>query len=201
MIILNCTQGDADWITARCGKPSSSRFSDIVTTKGQTSKSRQKYLYELAGERIIGTPQESYTNPHMQRGIELESSARDYYRLITGNEVIEVGTCFYDARKLYCASPDGLTEKGCLEIKCPSLPVAVEYLLAGKLPTKYFTQVQGQLFVTEKEYADFLSWYPGLPELLIRVERDEPFIEKLKYELEAFCQELDEVTEKLRNLG
>lgn len=202
MIAVDCEQGSPEWFAERVGRPSSSRFGEIITTKGVPSKQAEKYLYELAGERLIGCKAESYQNAAMTRGIEMEGEARSLYGFLRDIEVEQVGICYPDEQRKYGASPDGFVGKdGCLEIKCPTLSVAVEYLLAGKLPTKYFQQVQGQLLVTGRAWVDFLSYFPGLSPLLVRVERDEKFLAMLKVALDEFCERLDRTTERLRGMA
>ena len=192
-------QGSPEWLALRVGLPTASCFDKIITTKGVPSKSAKKYIYQLAGERMLGFSPEGYQNDAMIRGNELEPEARAAYEFITERKVKEVGFCFKDDRKLYGASPDGVIgEDGGLEIKCPTLAVAIEYLDKGKLPTAYVQQVQGTLLVTGRLWWDFLSYYPGLPPLIVRVERDEKLIAALSYELESFCIDLDELTERLR---
>ena len=196
MRIIDCQQGTPEWYAARCGRPTASSFDKILTSKGEPSKQRTKYLYQLAGETITGKPEESYSNGAMQRGQELEAEARNFYELVTGDTVQQVGFCLSDG---YGCSPDGLVgEKGGLEIKCPSIAVHVSYLLDGKLPIEYFQQVQGNLLVTGREWWDFVSYYPGIKPLLIRVERDHGFINLLRKELETFCSELVELIEKIK---
>jgi hypothetical protein len=205
MKILDVEQGTQEWMAARVSIPSASVFDKIITTKGETSKSRQKLLYQLAGEKVIGSKEESYTNAAMQRGIELESEARLLFQMATGLEVSQVGMCYYDERKDRSCSPDGIileqetfaddfpTIKGGLEIKCPSLAVHVEYLLGKKLPTAYFQQVQGSMYITGLDRWHFVSYYPGMELLHIVVERDEIWIAKLSKILDDFVvAELDE---------
>jgi len=91
-------------------------------------------------------------------------------------------------------------EDGLLEIKCPTLPVAVEYLLNGTLPNIYLPQCQGQLFVSGRKWVDFLSYYPGLKPLILRVPRDNVFITKLKILLIEFCDQLDDIEKTLRGM-
>ena len=81
MIALELQQQTPEWFAARCGVPSASNFDKIVTTKGEPSKQAQKYLWQLAGERVTGKQEESFTSGHMQRGIELEAEARQFYEL------------------------------------------------------------------------------------------------------------------------
>lgn len=199
MIISEHAQGTPEWLAERAGIPTSSSFDMIVTSQGKPSKQREKYLYTLAAERITGVKAEHHQSQAMLNGIEREAEAREYYEFITGYEVEQVGACFPDARKRWASSPDGLVgEPGLLEIKCPLAHTHIGYLLDKKLPTAYSVQIQGQLLVTGRLWVDFLSYYPGLPHFLIRVEKDKFLQERLNVELESFVTELDEITEKLR---
>ena len=155
-------------------------------------------MYQLVAECITGVREESYSNANMERGVELEGQARDMYSLIAGNEVRQVGFCMQD-KGLYGCSADGLIgDDGGIEIKCPASHTHVEYLLGGKLPTTYVQQVQGCMFVTGRSWWDFVSYYPGLRLLRIRIERDEFFIKQLEIALNEFCDELETLTEKLK---
>ena len=201
MITTQVQQGTKEWQECRLGIPTASGFDKLITTKGEPSKQRQKYMYQLAAERITGIKEDSYQNGAMQRGIELEAEARAMYELMTGNKVEQVGVCYSDEKKLFGCSPDGLIGKdGAVEIKCPTSAIHVGYLLEGTLPADYFQQIQGQLLVTGRKWVDFFSFYPGLKPLLIKVKPDEKFLKALRIELEVFCKELDEITEKIRSV-
>lgn len=198
MITLEMEQLSPEWFKEKAGKPSASSFDKIVTSKGETSTSVKKYLYQLAGERVLGVKEEGFQNGAMQRGIELEGEARAYYELITGQTVQKVGICYQNEDRKFSCSPDGLVgEEGLLQIKCPSLAVHVGYLIEDKLPVDYVQQVQGELFVTGRKWNDFISYYPGLKPLIVRVERDEAFISKLEAELIRFCSNLETVVKKI----
>lgn len=199
MITLDHIQKSPEWYAARCGVPTASNFDCIVTSKGEPSKQRTKYLYRLAGERITGVTEEMYQSAAMKRGSEMEAEARSLYQIIKDEIVTEVGFCLSDGNFKYGASPDALVgEKGSLEIKCPIISTHVGYLLENKMPTDYFQQTQGQLLVTGREFVDFISYYPAMKPLIVRVERDQHFLKLLKSELEAFCQELEVIVNKIR---
>lgn len=199
MIVLDLAQRSPEWFVAKCGIPSSSNFDKIVDITGKPSKQRQKYLFQLAGERITGIAEETYQNAAMLRGIELEDEARKFYELVSGNKVEQCGLCFPDEKKMYGASPDGLVGKdGLVEIKCPAIHTQVGYLLDNKLPSDYIQQIQGQLLVTGRKWVDFVSYYPAIKPLIVRVERDKKFLAILEVELKAFCDSLDEIVEKIR---
>jgi hypothetical protein len=201
MIIDYCRQGSPEWFAARVGIPGASSFEQIVTMKGERSTQRQKLLYKLAGERLLGQKEDSYSNTAMQRGIELEPEARSVFEMTTELEVQEVGFCFFDERRDRGCSPDGLIGNHAgLEIKCPSLPVHIEYLIGGKLPAAYYQQVHGSMLMTDRESWHFFSYYPGLKPFHILVERDITFCQILNEHLEKFCKELNEITAKLRGL-
>lgn len=199
MIVDLAVQGTKEWKEARGGIPTASAFDMIITTKMEPSKQRQKYMYALAVEKITGVKDEGYKNANMERGIEMEAEARKMYQLMTDSEVETVGVCYQDEKKLWGCSPDGLVGKdGALEIKCPTAPVHVEYILEGKLPTAYIQQTQGQLFITGRKWLDFMSYFPGVKPLIVRVLPDVKFITALRVELEIFVKELAEVVERIK---
>lgn len=199
IIIKDIEQNSPEWFEARAGIPTASRFDKIVTSKGERSKSRTQELYQLAGERILGTKPEGYTNAAMERGIEMEAEARVKYEFDFDCEVEQVALCYKDEHRLFSCSPDGLVgDDGGVEIKCPSLHTHVEYMVKGKLPTKYFQQVQGSLFITGRKWWDFVSYYPGMPLFRVRAVPDKVFHEKLATELNSFCEDLAEVVEALK---
>ena len=199
MVIDNVVQGSPAWMACRVGIPTASEFDRLITTKGEPSKSRQKYIYQLAGETITGQKEEQYQNQAMKNGNLREDDARKLYELISGDTVETVGICYPDKKKLWACSPDGLLNtEGLIEIKSPTLAVQVEYLLDGTLPTNYFRQVQGQMAVTGRKYVVFFAYYPGLKPLIVRVERNEVFIKALKVELELAVREIQIVVEKLK---
>jgi len=197
MKIIDVPQGSQEWLAARAGIPSASKFDNIIDTSGQPSKQRKRYLYQLAGERITRKSEETYQNAAMLRGKELEAEARSFYELTNGVTVEQVGFCLADGG--YGASPDGLVgTDGGLEVKCPLIYTHVGYLLSGTMPTDYILQVQGALLVTGRKWWDFCSYFPGLTPLVVRVLPDAKLQKKLAVELELFCRELSEISEKIR---
>jgi len=190
MKILDVVQGSDEWLKARLGVPTASRFKDIVTpTKADKSKSQDRYMYELLAELITGK-QETYTNEHIERGNELEPKARLAYEIATGNEVREVGIMLDNG---IGASPDGLIgSEGGLEIKCPKSTTVVKYLLENRLPLEYKPQVMGNLWISGRKWWDFVVYHPDFDIFILRVEREEEYIQKLAKEVMAFKQKLEE---------
>ena len=192
-------QGSPEWLAARLGIPSASMFAKIVTTKGIWSASADAYINQLVAERLTGEREEVFQSHHMLRGTELEPDARDLYSLMSDAEVTEVGFCLHDTLSAGC-SPDGLIgEDGGLEIKCPAPSTHVEYLRGGVLPSKYKQQVMGCLWITGREWWDFVSYHPTMKPLIVRVERDEEYIAALEKCVTKAVHLIEENVEKFFN--
>lgn len=199
MRILECEQCTQEWFKARAGMPTSSEFNKIITTKGKPSEQRQKYMYRLAGERLGGIIEEGYQSLSMIRGKEKEEEAKAFYEF-TRESIQAVGFCISDCGKFGASSDGLLNDKGVFELKCPEIHTHVGYLINGEeIPTEYFCQTQGELLVTGREYVEFMSYYPGLPPLIVREEPNEVFQKLLKRELELFTEELNELVKKIKN--
>jgi putative phage-type endonuclease len=197
-IILDCEQRSEEWFAAICGNVGASSISNIITTKGDPSKSREDYLYTLAAERITGRSEVGYVTQAMLNGIEREAEARSLFEMAHDCEVKQVGLIYKDDRKLCHCSPDGLIgDKEGFEVKNPLSKTHIKYLLGNKLPTEYFCQVQFSLYVSEREYWFFMSHYPGIKPFIIKVERDEEWIKKCEKELNSFNAQLLEMVERL----
>lgn len=182
MRVIDCEQGTEEWLAARLGIPSASMYGKIITTQGKWSTQADSYINQLVAEALTGERTPVYQNEHMIRGTELEPEARTMYEFVSGNEVEveEVGFCKHDTLETG-ASPDGLVGgKGGLEIKCPAASTHVEYLRGGTLPSKYKQQVMGCLWITGREWWDFMSYHPNMKPLIVRVERDEEYIAALE---------------------
>lgn len=210
MRYYNVVQGEDRWFELRKGVPTASCFDRIITpAKAQLSAAADGYIAELIGEQLSLIPPEgveNYTNRAIRWGQQTEAEARRYYQLERGTDVGNGGFCMTDDGR-FGASPDFLVGievvaewsaelhaptvyevvkvKGAGELKCPQAGTQVAYVLAGTLPMEYKAQVHGHLIVTEAAWCDFLSYAPGLPPLLVRVERDE-FTDKLSAALEQF---------------
>lgn len=200
MNIIDCKQRSPEWYAARCGKVTASGFSAVMAKgKGLT---RKKYMYKLLAERISGQSIiEEFTSKSIQRGIDMEDQARANYELFKCVDVRQVGFIAYGVGPIG-ASPDGLIDTdGGIEIKCPDSHTHVEYLLNG-FPSNYRAQVQGNMWVCERDWWDFVSYDDRVKnkELFItRVFRDLKYLEELVMEVLRFTDELSELEYRLRN--
>lgn len=201
---IELIQGSEEWKQFRCGKITSSRFRDVMSKgKGsEPSRTRLSYLYEIAAEIITGKVADNYISPAMEHGTLCEPLARIEYEEREALPVQQVGIIEHPKYNNITSSPDGfIGENGLLEIKCPKTSTQIQYVLDGVFPSEYQAQVQGQLWICEREWCDFVSFDPRIEGpsqyFKIRVNRDEEYIEKLKNGVDLFITDLNKILERL----
>ena len=197
MKIHECQQGSPEWYAVRLGHVTASCFSDAMA--GGQGITRKKYMHKLIAERMTGEPENGYANAAMQWGTEIEPQAREYYELLNDCPVREVG--FIERDEYIGASPDGLVGlDGMIEIKCPFSSTHISYIIEERLPTTYKKQVQGNLWVAEREWVDFVSYDPRVqqkPYFCERVYRDEDYIKELSIKITMFITDMQKLMERL----
>jgi putative phage-type endonuclease len=197
------TQGSDAWFEARLGRVTASRVADVIAkTKTGYSASRDNYMAQLICERLTGQKSESFTNAAMTHGVETEPLARSAYEALNGLLVEEVGFVQHPKIEMAGASPDGLVGLfGMLEIKCPNTATHIDTLLSQTVPTKYITQMQWQMRCCERQWCDYVSFDPRLPQdlqlFVKRVEFDTSYVATLEEEVNLFLKELDDKVIKL----
>jgi len=199
-------QGSPEWFAQRCGKATASRISDIVAkTKSGYSTSRANYMAQLVVERMTNQVAESYTNAAMEWGTTNEPFARAAYEAKTGVLVDEVGAIDHPTIAMSAASPDGLVgDGGCLEIKCPNTATHIDTVLGGEIAKKYYDQMQWQMACAKRDWCDFVSYDPRMPEglqlFVKRIPRDDKYLAELEGEVIQFLKEVDDKVNKLNDL-
>ena len=194
-------QGTPEWFEARCGRATASRFKDILAkTKTGPSTSRKNYAAQLVCERLTGKVEPSYTNAAMQWGTDQEPFARMALEQ-QGIVVDEVGFLRHDVLEAG-ASPDGLIDSdGMVEIKCPNTATHIETLMGG-MPSGHMAQIQGQLWIAQREWCWFVSYDPRMPEKMQlfteRVMRDDKYIGDLQSEVSLFLAEVNTTVARLK---
>lgn len=199
-------QRSAEWFAARLGKATASRICDIVArTKTGWGASRANYAAQLVAERLTGEPTEGFSNAAMQWGTDTEPEARQAYSFRQDVDVLEVGFIDHPSVAMSGASPDGLIgEDGLLELKCPQTATHIATLLGQSVPAKYIHQIQWQIACTGRQWCDFASYDPRLPEAMrlfvVRVDRDDALIAQLEADVTEFLAEVDKTVASLRHL-
>ncbi len=200
------------WFAERAGKITASRMHDVMLPrdrepfksgprKGQPKqppKALTDYAYQLAAERLTGRPRKQIKAAALQWGQDVEPAAVAAYQAETGEIVTMCGFVQHPEYDFIGASPDFLVnDDGGGEIKSPeSSEVHLETLLVG-LPPEHIEQIQGGLWVTGRQWWDFVSFHPDFPDHLRtyiqRVQRDDIYIAQLEsacLQMEADVQEI-----------
>ena len=196
-------QRTEEWFSARLGKVTASRVADVLAKiKSGESASRKNYKMELVVQRLTGKPQESFTNAAMEWGTEQEPFARMAYEAHTSTFVKEEGFVDHPTIEGFGCSPDGIVGEGLIEIKCPNTANHIETVLENKAPSKYIPQMQCQMACTGAKWCDFVSFDPRVPEdlqlFVVRVERDQEYIDSMEVEVKQFLSEVLDLFNQLK---
>lgn len=200
-------QRSDEWFAARCGSLGASQIANaLAKTKNGWGASRANLRAQLVIERLTGIQEDGFKSSAMQWGIDNEDGARTAYEAATGEFVTEVGLYKHPAIQGTHASPDGLVgDDGLIEIKCPTSATHIETLKGGEIPLKYRYQMQWQMACTDRQWCDFVSYDPRMPEYLQlsieRVKRDDELVKWLSAEISIFLSEVDEDIAVLEKIG
>ena len=199
---------DADdrqaFLQARCGSVGASDVPNIIRrTKTGYSASRANLMALKVLERLTGLPAETYQSAAMTAGLEREPLARVAYGFMHDVTVEPAGLVRHPLIDGAHASPDGLIGMlGLVEIKCPQPAAHLDTLLNEKIDNDYFVQMQWQMAVTGRHWADYVSWSPDFPPSMQlwseRVERDMVVMSELEGEVRKFLKELEAKVAELR---
>lgn len=196
-VYIDVAQGSDDWHKHRCGSLGASQVHDVLAkTKSGYTAARANTKARMVAERLTGLTQETFKSSAMQWGNDTEPQARSAYEFITGKRVQVVGMFKLANLVGSHASPDGLVDNdGLIEIKCPNTATHIETLKTEKIDPKYITQMQWQMALTDREWCDFVSYDPRMPEdlslFIKRVPRDPQAIADLMKQVEEFLGEVD----------
>lgn len=199
-------QGSPEWHAMRCGKVTASRIADMLAkTKTGWGASRANYKAQLVAERLTGVVAEGFTNAAMEWGKEKEAEARAAYGFYTNETVELIDFVTHPVMLMSGASPDALVGMdGLVEIKCPNTATHIETLLGGSVPGKYQFQMQWQMACTGRQWCDFVSYDPRMPEdmrlFVRRLERDDEAIAMIEKETRVFLAEIDATVAQLTSM-
>jgi putative phage-type endonuclease len=198
-------QRSPEWFSERAGKVTASCLHKVMAKlrDGKPGADRTNYHAQLVTERLTGLPTETYSNAAMQWGTDTEPQARAAYAMETGITPEETGFVPHPVIPMTGASPDGLVGSlGLVELKCPNSATHIATLTGGGIDMKYLRQMQWQIACTERQWCDFASFDPRMPdEMQIhieRIQRDDAMIEEMEYEVRKFLAEVDATVATLR---
>lgn len=194
-------QGSSEWLDARRGVITGSRFKDArdFTAKGLSTAKRDGYAMDLAREREGGIVPPIFQNSAMKTGTEQEPIARMKYEARTGELVEEAGFACTIDRKFGC-SPDGLIgTEGAFETKAMvSSATLFKALVDGDI-SEYRDQCIGYQWLLNVKWVDLALWCPDLDALhVIRIPRDEDAVQALEDDMLKFDALVESYRAKLR---
>ncbi|WP_368655432.1 lambda exonuclease family protein [Castellaniella ginsengisoli] len=189
LIIHTAPQGTADWLAARKGVITGSRFKDCRDRlkNGAPSKKCIDYALDVAREREGGEAMQVYVNGAMRLGTEQEPYARAVYERKTGSLVEEAGFITTPDR-LFGVSVDGLVgTDGIIEIKTMvSSDTLFTAFVDGDI-SAYVDQCNGAMWLLGRKWIDLVLWVYDLERMkIIRIERDDDAINALESDLMDF---------------
>ncbi|MCA4965925.1 lambda exonuclease family protein [Pseudomonas sp. Y24-6] len=202
-IITEIEQGTPEWLALRLGIITCSELECLlVNGKGESGFGAGAFTYmnTLIGERITEEAADPFTgNKHTERGHELEGVARGLYESQVDVSTSQVGIILNHGIGY---SPDSLVgANGLTEIKTKLPKFQVEVILSGEIPKDHIAQCQGGLWVSEREWIDFVCYWPGMPLFIKRAYRDEVMIRKLSERVKTFYEILDERMNKVLGIA
>lgn len=154
--------------------------------KARAGDGLKTYLYRKIAEKVLGFTEDTGTSFPMMNGSILEHECIPWLEFEHNYKIDRVGFVTNDAETAGY-SPDGfIGEDGALEIKCPTIPIQMKYLLEGIAPLQYLPQMHFGMFVTGRKWCDFVSYSRQLPKLIVRVERDEEIQSAISHAFDAF---------------
>ena len=181
--VVEIEQGTVEWRQWRHNGIGASEASTIM---GENRFDTAEQLLQVKR----GPVQDFGQNAAMALGTKLEPEARRRYIAKTGIDVKPV--CLQSTQYQWLrASLDGISmcHDAVVEIKCGQSA----YRKASQtrsVPDYYYGQMQHILAVTGLQSLDFWCYWPGSPELLIPVPRNERYIERLLISEQSFWERI-----------
>lgn len=193
-------QGTEEWMALRLGKLTASKVNDAMMAK--SAAGYQNYRAQIICERLTGRPTETFKSAAMDQGTDTEPQARAMYTMTTGQMVQEVAFVEHPLISMAGASPDGLVgELGLVEIKCPQPTEHIRVMTGGAIKKAYREQMQWQMACTGREWCDFVSFCPDLPDDLalhiVRIEADGEAILEMEDAVRAFLDDVEMMIHRL----
>jgi len=192
-------QNTDSWLNLRLGILTGSNINRIVTGAGKPAKnaSMREYAAELAAQRITKRGEGNFQSYAMMMGHIQEDVARDIY----SENYAPVKQCGFITNDEYGftmgCSPDGLVgENALIEIKSRMAKFQVVTIIADEMDKLFTNQVQGNLLISGRDYADFIQYSTGLPFFVKRIDIDHVRREMIVEAMIAFEAEVERTKEE-----
>lgn len=205
---INVEQKSDEWHALRLGKITGSAVDNLFGRPDTFAK----YIAKKSAEIITETrcDQDNFSNPHIERGNLYEDDAINAYMALTGSVVHPIGFCLLN--EYVGCSPDGLVNSdGLIEVKIFDTHTFFYHTLnisnkkiAG-IDQSHFRQMQFNMYVTGRQYTDYVWYNPNYPENIdlfyIRVPLDHEIQEEIDNKVKIAIFEIQNNLIKFKNIG
>lgn len=216
------TQHSLDWYRARLGKFTGSQVGRLMKSgRGKDEyfgKDAISYITEVVAERMLNPSvvmidelfeeyllQTTASSKTLAWGNDQEMNAKGLYAKLRKVKITSCGAV--ELSPWFASSPDGLVleSNGCVEVKCPTPKVHVEYMVnvhnaedLKKVRPEYYWQVVAHMAVTGAEWCDWMSYCPfsRKPLHVVRINRDQEAESQLHERIDAAEMMAQEMIEK-----
>lgn len=163
----------------------------LVVADNETSRG---LTHTLIAERITGWTEDTPMSRDMYRGVWSEPLARDLYSGYY-SQAVECGFLVREGDGWELGySPDGLVgDDGLIEIKAPRSKNQLLTAVTDEVPPHYMAQCQAGLFVTGRDWLDFVSYVGGMHVYVKRVLPDPEWFAVI----EQACRTFEETAVRL----
>lgn len=197
-------QGSEEWAMLRAGRVGGTNCSALLAN-GKSGNglgaAAVALAYKNAAEYATGPAEIGYISPAMQRGIELEPLAVRRYEEEYFSTVERVG--YVSEGEYLGASPDGLIgDDGGIEVKCPEAAEFVRFLDTMEPDKGHYAQVQWCLYITGREWWDFIYYHPEFAPADLIVKRIYPDLDmfsKWDMNVPAYISEVSRILGKVES--
>lgn len=208
-----------EWKINRLGFITGSQFGKLVKNdrKGgfmlSSGKVADDLIYKIAWERLLkegnisdGLGRMNVNSAAMSHGNDFEPEAILKYIERTGNDV-NYEQAFVKHDDWIGGTPDGyVDDDGLIEVKCPyNGGNHLQCILTGQVyNSDYIYQMQGYLWITGRQWCDFVTYDPDLIESLqlniIRVPRDEEIISGIAQVMDVVKDRIEQIITEINNI-
>lgn len=227
IIAAQPTQHSLDWYRVRLGKFTGSQVGRLMKSgRGKDEyfgKDAVSYITEVVAERMLNPivvmmdelfeeylMQTTASSKTLAWGNDQEMNAKDLYAKLRKVKITSCGAV--ELSPWFASSPDGLVleSNGCVEVKCPTHKVHVEYMVnvhnaedLKKVRPEYYWQVVAHMAVTGAEWCDWMSYCPfsSKPLHVVRIMRDQEAESQLHERVDAAEMMAQEMIAKAKGIA
>lgn len=180
MIYYDIDQRSPEWYALRWGRITGTEFKALVGTQAARNALAKRKRYELSNP--VEVPDEINVKS-LNWGRENEGRAAAHYEMFHV-ELSYPAFVTHPEHDFIGFSPDGLSERSGAEIKCPYDSAIHQATWMLGMPKEHIPQVQGGMWVCERDEWDFISFDPRMAPpkdfYCQTIRRDEQFIKRLE---------------------